>query len=81
MSDWWRGTSNWASMGVISDGNTYGAPQGVIFSFPCIVEKATKQWKIIDDVPLDDVAKQKLLITGQELVAEREEALAATSNA
>lgn len=68
-------------MGVISDGNKYGAPQGVIFSFPCTVESATKEWKIVDEVPLDDVAKQKLQITGEELLAEREEALSATSNA
>lgn len=76
-----QGTSTWVSMGVISDGNKYGAPEGVIFSFPVIVDSSTRQWQIVDNVPLDDVAKQRLRVTGEELVAEREEALAATTNA
>src|SRR5699024_8731951 len=32
MADWWQGTGDrWVSMGVISDGNSYGVPEGVIF--------------------------------------------------
>jgi len=81
MHDWWNGTSEWVSMGVISDGNKYDAPDGVIFSFPVTVDGQTKQWKIVDNVPLDDVAKQRLKATGDELVEERTEALAATSAA
>lgn len=68
-------------MGVISDGNNYNAPEGVIFSFPVTVDAATREWKIVDGVPLDDFAKQRLKLTGEELLAEREEALSATSNA
>jgi malate dehydrogenase len=36
MHDWWNGTrgSQYVSMGVISDGNTYGVPEGLIYSFP-----------------------------------------------
>jgi malate dehydrogenase len=81
MHDWWNGTSEWVSMGVISDGTKYNAPEGVIYSFPVTVDSATKQWKIVDSVPLDDIAKQRLKVTGDELVEERTEALAATSNA
>ena len=65
-------------MGVVSDGNTYSAPEGIIFSFPVTVDPKTKEWKIVDNVPLDDVAKQRLKLTGDELVEERTEALAAT---
>lgn len=34
--DLWYGTvgDNWASVGVISDGNQYGIPPGIIYSFP-----------------------------------------------
>jgi len=81
MRDWWNGTSEWVSMGVISDGNTYNAPEGIIFSFPVTVDAKTKQWKIVENVPLDDVAKQRLKVTGDELVEERNDALAATGNA
>jgi malate dehydrogenase len=80
MHDWWNGTSEWVSMGVISDGTKYNAPDGVVFSFPVTVDAKTKEWKIVDNVPLDDVAKQRLKVTGDELVEERTEALAATSD-
>lgn len=77
MKDWWNGSNNVAvSMGVISDGSKYGAPADVIFSFPCIVE--AKEWKVVDGLALDDTAKERLKITGEELLAERNEALAAT---
>lgn len=77
MKDWWLGTEgNWVSMGVISDGTKYGAPEGVIFSFPCTV--ANGNWEIVGNLTLDDIAKEKLKITGEELVAERTEAFAAT---
>jgi len=81
MRNWWRGSDDWVSMGVISDGNTYDVPEGVIFSFPVTVDANTKQWKIVDGVALNDFAKQRLALTGKELLEEREEALAATSNA
>lgn len=77
MKDWWLGTNEWVSMGVLSDGNKYGAPDGVIFSFPVTI--SNKQWKIVDGLELDDFSKQRLKITGDELVAEREDALVATN--
>jgi len=78
MRDWWQGTSDYVSMGVLSDGSKYGAPADVIFSFPCTVDPTTRQWKIVEGISLDDVAKDKLRVTGEELLAERSEALAAT---
>ena len=67
-------------MGVISDGTKYNAPKDVIFSFPVTVKLQTKDWQIVDNVALDDVAKHWIKATGDELVEERTEALAASSN-
>lgn len=46
MRDWWQGTQSgsFVSMAVISDGS-YGAPKGVIFSFP--VTTSGGQWTIV----------------------------------
>jgi len=68
-------------MGVWSDGTKYNAPEGIIFSFPVTVDAATKEWKVVDGVSLDDIAKQRLKATGDELLEEREEALSATKDA
>ena len=76
MRDWFQGTATAVSMGVISDGTKYDAPADIIFSFPCTVEKG--QWKIVDGLAHNDVAKERIKITGNELVEERGEALLAT---
>jgi len=75
MKDWWQGTAAgaWVSMGVSSDGS-YGAPSGIIFSYPVVVKN--KEWTIVKDLNLDDFSKKKLEVTGQELLEERDEALA-----
>ncbi|KAL5282008.1 MDH1.2 family protein [Megaselia abdita] len=74
MHDWWNGTQpgNYVSMGVISDGS-YGAPKDIIFSFP--VEIVNKKWKIVQGLKLDDFANSKLVITGKELLEEKQEAM------
>jgi len=45
--DLWHGTKpgTSVSMGVSSDGNPYGVPEGLIFSFPCTIED--KEWTIM----------------------------------
>jgi len=60
-------------MGVISDGS-YGAPPDVIFSYPVSIKN--KQWTIVQGLAIDDFSKGKIEQTGQELVEERQEALA-----
>jgi len=77
MKDWWFGTSHPVSMGVISDGTKYGTPADVIFSFPVKIG-SDREWAIVDGLTHDDVAQGRLKITGQELLDERQEALAAT---
>jgi malate dehydrogenase len=72
--DWWFGTTDtFVSMGVISDGS-YNIPKDIVFSFP--VEIHNKQWKIVQDLHLDDFARSQLAITTKELLEEREEAMA-----
>jgi len=38
VKDWVLGTpkGDWSSMGIMTDGKTYGIPAGLMFSFPCI---------------------------------------------
>ncbi|OQR69405.1 malate dehydrogenase [Tropilaelaps mercedesae] len=74
MRDWWFGTKpgEYVSMGVFSDGS-YDAPKDVIFSFP--VEIKDGDWKIVQNLPLSSFAQEKIKITGQELLEEKEEAV------
>ena len=72
MKDWFHGTREWASMGVFSDGS-YGTPQDVMFSFPVTVQGG--KWSIVPGLAISDFAKEKLDITGKELLEEKEEAM------
>lgn len=78
MKDWWNGTSagSHVSMGVISDGS-YGVPKDIVFSFP--VEIKNKQWTIVQGLDVDAFARSKLDLTSQELLEEKEEAMAVCS--
>jgi len=71
MRDWELGSDETVSMGVISDGNSYGVPDGLMFSFP--VKVGGGKWKIIDGVDnSDEFTKTKLDATISELVEERD---------
>lgn len=74
MRDWWLGTPSGThvSMGVVSDGS-YGAPEGVVFSFPVTCEDKT--WKIVQGLQVDDFTKKMLQVTSNELLEERQEAM------
>ena len=54
MHDWWFGTKagKFVSMGVTSDGNSYGVPEGLIFSFPLEITTGG-DWKVVDGLPID----------------------------
>lgn len=73
--DWWCGTQpgKWCSMAVISDKNTYGAPEGVMFSFPVTCENGS--WKIVEGLDINEFSRSKFEKTGKELVDERKMAL------
>jgi malate dehydrogenase len=71
--DWWHGSNNLVSMAVISDGNTYGVPEGLMFSFPLDVNQQG-EWSI-RKFDLNDFQKEKLQKSAEELLEERKIAL------
>ncbi|XP_054153482.1 malate dehydrogenase, cytoplasmic-like [Oppia nitens] len=75
MHDWWTGTDNWVSMGVLSDDNPYGVPQELVFSFPVTVDKCSKQWMIVDNIALTDRSRNAIKVSVNELIEEKYEAL------
>lgn len=75
MRDWIHGTSgnDFVSMGVSSDGNPYGVPEGLVFSFPCRVVNG--EWKIVEGLEISEFSRGKLNETAEELTQERKDAL------
>ena len=58
-----------ASLAVVSNGE-YDVPAGLVFGYP--VRSSGDSWKVADDFVLDDFAKEKIAITTNELLEERE---------
>merc|ERR1712121_358702 len=72
MKSIFQGTGdNFVSMGVFSDGS-YGTPEGVMYSFP--VKISDKKWTIVQGLPIDDFALEKMDATAKELCEERDDA-------
>lgn len=71
MRNWVDGTpeGDWVSMGVPSDGS-YGVPEGLISSFPCVVRGG--QWQIVQGLEIDDYSRSKIDASVAELESERE---------
>lgn len=69
--EWLLGTpeGTWSSMGVVTDGNTYGIPEDLIFSFPCICKDG--EWKIVDGLKHGEYSQDKINTTKEELVTEK----------
>ncbi|MCB2205932.1 malate dehydrogenase [bacterium] len=61
---------NWYSAAIPSDGS-YGIDEGLMFSFP-LVTGADGKYSIVQDIPHDDFAKEKIQKTLDELKMERE---------
>lgn len=73
MHDWFFGTQKSAvSMGVISNGNSYGVPEDLIYSFP--LDISSGEWSI-RSYQLNDFQKSKLEASWNELLEERKIAL------
>lgn len=74
--DWWFGTKpdKFVSMAVISDGNSYGVPEGIIYSFPVAIDH-NGNWQVVNGLPIDEFSRDKMNKTGVELVEERKMAL------
>ncbi len=69
--DWVNGTpyDDWVSVGLWSDGS-YGVPEGLIAGFPCTSRWG--QWKIVQGIERSAFAEERIKISIDELVAERE---------
>ena len=74
--DLWYGTvgDKWCSMGVISDGNSYGIPDGIMYSFPLKIAPGG-QWQVVDGLAINDFSRGKMDKTAKELQEERKMAL------
>jgi malate dehydrogenase len=64
------------SLVVVSNGE-YGVPEGLQFGFP--VRSDGTSWKVAENFELDDFAKEKIRITTDELVGERNDVSALLS--
>ncbi len=59
------------SVGVTSSGQ-YGVPEGLTFGFPIVVD-ARGAWSVKEDFIVDEFAAQRIAVTTDELVGERED--------
>jgi malate dehydrogenase len=72
--DWVNGSGDEIiSMAVTSDGNPYGIPEGLIFSFP--VRTKNGKWEIVSGLKVDDFSRKLLDTTTAELQEEKTQAL------
>lgn len=71
MRDWVKGSSEWQSAGLLTDGSQYGVPEGLIFSFP--VTTSGGKMKVIDGLKMDDeLTVASIKKTTDELLSERQ---------
>nr|KAF6447962.1 malate dehydrogenase 1 [Rousettus aegyptiacus] len=79
--DIWFGTpeGEFVSMGIISDGNSYGVPDDLLYSFPVTIKNKT--WKIVEGLPVNDFSREKMDLTAKELKEEKETAFEFLSSA
>lgn len=61
------------SMGILSNGNPYGIPPGLVYSFPCR-RNAAGDIEIVPDLPITSEVKAMLDKSTEELMAEKGEA-------
>tara|TARA_B100001250_G_scaffold207053_2_gene177732 strand:+ start:5034 stop:6023 length:990 start_codon:yes stop_codon:yes gene_type:complete len=71
MRNWALGTEegDWVSMAIPSTGD-YGAPEGIITSFPCTTQNG--DYEVVTGLELDDFSRAKIEASWAELVEERD---------
>ena len=69
MRDWAAGTDSIVSIGVFGEG-AYDTKDGLIFSFPCTCKDGS--WDIVSDWELNEFCREKITVTEQELIEERD---------
>ena len=68
--DWVLGTGGkWTTMGIASDGS-YDIPEGTIFGFPVTTENG--EYKIVAGLAIDEFSRERINVTLNELLEERE---------
>lgn len=69
--DWISGTpdGDWVSMSIPSDGS-YGVPEGIISSFPCVCKDG--KYEIVQGLDIDAYSRAKIDASAAELVSERD---------
>jgi malate dehydrogenase len=65
---------DWFSAAILSDGNPYGIPDGIVFSFP-VKSDGAGHYRIVEGIDLSSYARQKLEITTDELLGERKDVI------
>jgi malate dehydrogenase len=72
MRNWALGTpdGDWVSMAIPSDGS-YGVPEGIISSFPCVCKNG--DYQIVQGLDIDDFSRAKIDASVAELIEERDE--------
>ena len=72
MRDWVKGSSEWQSSGILTDGSQYGVPEGLIFSFPVTTSTPGKM-KVVEGLSMDDeLTVASIKKTTDELLSERQ---------
>lgn len=68
---WMQGTptGDWTSMGIVSDGS-YGIADGLIYSYPVTCNSG--HYEIVQDLEINEFSRDKMQITEQELIEERD---------
>ena len=68
--DWCLGVKgySWTSASIMSDGS-YGVPEGIISSFPCVSEGG--EWKIVQGLEIDEFSRARIDASAAELVEEK----------
>ena len=70
MRDWVKGTDDWVSMSVPSDGS-YEVTEGIISSFPCLVKDG--RYEIVQGVELNDFSRERIAASVARLESERDQ--------
>ena len=68
---WMQGTptGDWTSMGIVSDGS-YGITDGLIYSYPVTCKSG--DYEIVQNLEINEFSRDKMQITEQELIEERD---------
>lgn len=73
--DWHCGAPGIQSMGIFSDGNKYGIPEGIVYSMPVKCVGGGK-YEVVEGLEIDEFSRKKMDATAAELTAEQQMAAA-----